>query len=163
MSTGKGLNPKQRAFIKNYVTHGSALRAAKEAGYSIKSSSDAAFRLLRNKQVKQMIEEARIVSVKETGYTLAKAMEEAKDVMDFAKETENANAYAKAVELRSKLNGLLVEKHDVRQVGFHVNVGGIDFNKRDALPGSEAPQLETKDVPEISEGTDSAEDLFDET
>jgi hypothetical protein len=37
-------------------------------------------------------------------------MKEAGQAMEFAKETGNANAYVKAVELRAKLNGLLIDK-----------------------------------------------------
>ena len=40
-------------------------------------------------------------------------MSEAKDTMQFARETENANAYCKAVELRAKLSGLLIDRVEV--------------------------------------------------
>ena len=41
------------------------------------------------------------------------AMGEAKDAMDFAYKTDNASAYVKAVELRSKLSGLLIDRVEV--------------------------------------------------
>lgn len=58
-------------------------------------------------------------------HNLEKAMAEAEEAMRFAKETENANAYVKAVEHRAKLNGLLVDRQEVKQVGFTIQIAGI--------------------------------------
>lgn len=58
---------------------------------------------------------------------LADALREAQEGIAFAILTRNANAYAKLVEHRAKLKGLLVDKIDLRsQVAFTVMIGGID-------------------------------------
>jgi hypothetical protein len=61
------------------------------------------------------------------GYTASAAMQEANDAIEFAKATKNANAYVKAVELRAKMSGLLVDRVDVRSLtAFSINLSGID-------------------------------------
>lgn len=75
--------------------------------------------------VKALVAEAQKAVQAKINYGLEQAMQEAQDAIEFAKKTENANAYVKAVELRTKLNGLLVEKLDVRQSGFTLNVHGF--------------------------------------
>ena len=46
-------------------------------------------------------------------YDCAAAMREAKEAMEFAFKTDNAHAYVKAVELRAKLSGLLIDRVEV--------------------------------------------------
>jgi hypothetical protein len=127
---GKNLNtplkPREAKFIAEYLKDSNGSRAAIASGYSGNSAAQEAYRLLHeNPGVMAAIAEAR-KGLKELGiYNLEKAMKEADDVIAFAKETENANAYAKAFELKAKLNGLLVEKHDVRTSGFVLQISGI--------------------------------------
>lgn len=73
----------------------------------------------------QALEKAATQSVTLAAYNADVAMNECESAILFAKETGNANAYVKAVELKSKLKGLLVEKVDMRQVGFQIQIGGI--------------------------------------
>ncbi len=61
------------------------------------------------------LEKRREVIRAENDYTREKAMDELEATMKFARETKNAGALAKAVELRTKLAGLLIERRDVRQ------------------------------------------------
>lgn len=83
--------------------------------------------MLKNPTVKNALMEARKDPITKLSHNIHSAMQEASDAMDFAKETENANAYVKAVELRAKLNGLLTEKLDVRALaGFSVNILGVN-------------------------------------
>ena len=130
----KKLNPKQAAFVKEYLKHGNATLAATSAGYAIKKpqhAKNAGYALLERGPVKMAIEEARRSLQKESGYNLERAMSEAEDAMAFARDTENANALVKAVELRTKLNGLLIEKQDIRALGaFQIQIVGIN-RKRD--------------------------------
>lgn len=83
-------------------------------------------------------------------YNAEQAMLEAEEAMQFARETENANAFVKAIELRSKLKGLLIEKHQVQQVGFQINIGGIE----------DAPMFPTRDVPALAPAEPSFEDAI---
>ncbi len=132
----KRLRPKQAKFVQEVVKHGNAAAAARAAGYAKNSSTVAGSQLMKQPAVKEALNEIRNKVVEDGAYNLKMAMAECTEAMAFAKLTENANAYTKAVELRAKLNGLMVERHDMRTVGFHVSVTGIDFSKRnsDSLP-----------------------------
>lgn len=122
-SEEKGLNPKQAQFVAEYFRNGgNQARAAVLAGYSASNAKEAGYALMQIPAVKAAIDEARKGWAEKAGYNLEAAMQEAQDAILFAELTENANAYVKAVELRSKLNGLLVEKIDVRQSGFQINI-----------------------------------------
>lgn len=132
------LNERQRIFVAEYLKDGNGTRAARVAGYSQKNSQQTACALLKNSPaVKNAIETARQSLTESASYNMEKAMAEAADVMAFAKETKNANALAKAVELRSKLSGLLIERQDVRHVGkFELIYSGID--EKEVAPTGEA-------------------------
>jgi hypothetical protein len=122
-----GLNLKQRRFVASYLRHGVAKQAAIEAGYSPASAKHTAHRLLyESPKVKAALAKEQKKLQEKTGYSAEEGMKEAGQAMEFAKETGNANAYVKAVELRAKLNGLLIEKHDVRAIGdFQINIEGF--------------------------------------
>ena len=152
----KPLNPNQARFVAEYLKHGVAKAAAEAAGY--KHGAESGYALMQMPAVKEAIDNARKEIVAEGTYNLKKAMKETDEGIQFAKDTENANALAKLIELRAKLNGLLIEKVAHTMVGFHVSVGGIDFSKRDGqaqLPEAQEPELEATDV------TDSAEEFFE--
>jgi hypothetical protein len=83
--------------------------------------------LKHNFHIRKLIAEHRATISKETNYDLARMMQEADEGLELARETENANAFAKCVELRAKCNGLIVEKHDMRiAAGFKIIMSGID-------------------------------------
>lgn len=153
----KKLTPQQAKFVAEYLRHGEGKAAAIAAGYSEHSAaSQASVMLSTNEAVKEAIAAARNTLIAEGTYNLKTAMKEAEDAMQFAKDTDNANAYTKAVELRAKLNGLLIEKHAHTMVGFSVNVGGIDFSKRDGQP-----QLTGQSENEVVEIEDDGSDLIE--
>jgi phage terminase small subunit len=119
-------------FVEEYLKTGQGKQSAIKAGYPAKTAQQNAVALLKkDKFVVDAIAKARGAVVAAGTYNLQMAMKEADDAIKFARKTENANAYVKAVELKTKLNGLLVEKHDHRVAGFAVVVGGINFSKRD--------------------------------
>jgi hypothetical protein len=118
------LSPKQYAFIEEIVAHPQlgANHAAEKAGYDKTAGS----RLMKHPAIAAEVERRRAELRKETDYDVKAAMREAEEAMDFSRQTRNANAYVKAVELRSKLMGLLVEKMDVRQLtNFRINILGM--------------------------------------
>lgn len=95
-----------------------------------------------------------MASVKAAAYNIDAAMKECEDAIEFARETENANAYVKAVELKSKLQGLLVEKHQIQQVPFTISIGGI-YDELPAPPQQVAIEAVSKPVDEsVSEEED---------
>lgn len=69
-------------------------------------------------------EQKRLLAQK-TAFGATEAMKELDEAIDFARETGNANALAKCIELRMKLHGLLIDKHEVRQASLTIAIGGI--------------------------------------
>jgi hypothetical protein len=131
-----GLTPRKEAFAIEYLRTGAAKASAIAAGYSPKSASTSAARLLKDPVVTAFVDAARERSVAVGAYTASQAMIELEDGMRFARDTKNATALARLIELRMKQAGLLVERADVRMLGgFQVKISGID----DPLPaGAEA-------------------------
>lgn len=145
------LTDRQELFIARYLTHGSSSRAVREANYPTVRPFRQAQKLLKNPLVVARIKELRDAVTEKTTYDATVAMEECKEGMKFARETNNANALAKFVELRSKLQGLLIEKHDVRTVGsLQINIAGIA--PPEALPSPTVVQQLSAPTQEIPEG-----------
>ena len=84
------------------------------AGYSDSYCKVLRSRLLKKPDVRQMIDEIRKQGRAAAAYDLSRAMQEALEVIEFAKGTKNAMAYFKAVEHRAKLSGLLVDQLHVK-------------------------------------------------
>lgn len=124
------LCPRRIAFVAEYLRQvGQMGKTCEKLGISRPTGE----RYLKEPEIQKMIREARDKIMAEAVYDTAKAMREAEEAIEFAKDTQNANAYVKAVELRSKLSGLLVEKIDVRQAtGFQIRIG---------IPGLSAPAV----------------------
>lgn len=134
-------NPQQLIFIEKYLEHGNGTLAAEQAGYTKSNASGQAYALLQIPKIKEAIKNGQKASQARMSYGLDQAMQEAQECIDFAKQTDNANAYAKAVELRAKLNGLIIDKHDVRSLGnFKLVIEGV----RDvpSLPSTSIPLAE---------------------
>lgn len=84
--------------------------AAEKAGYK---SPAGAYKADRNPIVLKYLSDAKRSAAMVSGYSVAASMDEALEGMSFARETNNAGAYVKAVELRAKLSGLLIDKVEV--------------------------------------------------
>lgn len=125
----KQLTAKHIQFIEAYfATNHSIKKASQAVGISANTGKDWTRRQVIVDEMDRRREELK----KKVGYTLEVAMNEAEEAKNFAEATNNANAYVKAVELKTKLNGLLIEKHDHRlAANFQINVEGI---RRDPLP-----------------------------
>ena len=107
------LTDRQRRYVQ-YVASGTPSRQAAElVGYSKSFSKVIGHRLKNHPAVKQAMEAIRSEGMKAAVYDLATAMTEAEDVIEFAKQHKNSMAYMKAVELRSKLSGLLIDRVEV--------------------------------------------------
>lgn len=127
------INARQAKLIEAKLAGASHIEAAKAAGYTGSDNSlttHTSNLLHKSPAVVAVMETARKVVAERIAYTAEKAMLEAERGMEFAEETGNANAFVKAVELRAKLQGLLIEKYDVRMAaGFMVNITGINHKK----------------------------------
>lgn len=120
------LRTKHAKFVEHYLKTGNGAQSAKIAGYSEKNAAQRASILLKSPQIQLALKEARAGSIVASSYSLDVAMKETDDCIEFARATKNANAMIKAIELKTKLNGLLIEKHEVKQAGFIINITGID-------------------------------------
>ena len=138
------LNPRQQAFVEAYALpspiNGQAFNASeacRRAGYSVKRADSTAQRLLRTPKIKAAVDAMRAEVAERAGYTTERCMAELEKGMSFALQTENASAYVRAVELRGKLTGLLVDRVDMRAaVGvFTLTVVGLDQPSSPALAG----------------------------
>lgn len=59
-------------------------------------------------------------------YGVKEAMKEIEEACDFARFTKNATALANLLQLKAKINGLIIDKMDHRVSGnFQINIGGI--------------------------------------
>ena len=105
-----GLSDRQRK-CADYVASGLAPRdAARKAGFSESYARKASQRLLKIPAIQQAVETVRVQGRTLAAYDLKTAMAEAQAVCEFAITHKNAMAYCKAVELRAKLSGLMVER-----------------------------------------------------
>jgi hypothetical protein len=121
-----GLHPKKELFATEYLRTGAMKASAIAAGYSPKSASAAATRLLKDPYVVEFLDAARERSLAVAQYGASQAMRELEDGMRFARETKNATALARLIELRMKHAGLLVDRSDVRMLGgFRIEIAGI--------------------------------------
>lgn len=149
---GTELNPKQAKFVKEYVKTGNQMAAAKAAGYS--GTNETASNIVKGAAVKAALDKIREKAIVTAAYNADTAMKEAEEAIEFAKETKNANAYVKAVELRSKLKGLLIEKHQHQVANFSLKIGGIDDEP--TLPPNVIPTTTVA----VEEEEDEENDVF---
>ncbi|MCX7146210.1 MAG: terminase small subunit [Sulfuritalea sp.] len=113
---------RRRRFVLAYLRHGNGAQAAREAGYAAQHSRSSAYKLMHDPEVLAVVTEARAVMIEKTGYGIESAMAELDDLMKFSRQTKNANALAKAVELRMKIHGLLDDKQGGQQSPFSIAI-----------------------------------------
>ena len=104
------LSLKQATFVRHYASGDSAAMAARKAGYASSQSDRASQHVLSNPKVRAAVEAARLEIQAATQYDATRAMADLTRVVEFARETRNATAMARATELMMKLNGLLVDR-----------------------------------------------------
>ena len=148
------LKPSHQVFVDHYLRTGNASASAKMAGYSEKTSRHCGYQLLKHPTIAAALKEARDGAKIAASYTLDAAMKETDEAIEFAKLTKNANAMVKAIEHKSKLNGLLIERHEVKTAGFMISITGIDavaalpeLNKQALIPSPTVSQ----EVPTLAE------------
>lgn len=149
----------KEAFAAEYVRTGNITRASKAVGYK---TANGGLQLLKDPEVQELIKTARAELQKEVKYSLERAMEEIDETIQFSRETQNANAMAKAVELRLKLHGMLIEKHQHMGLApLQININGIDDAepKTVAIEAQEPISLPPPETPAGDSG-DTTEDPF---
>lgn len=112
------LTAKQEAFCQAIVSgmsQADAYRAAYNASNMKPPSVQVnASKLMANAKVALRVKELRAPVMEELRYDLKAAMEEAKEAFEVAKRKENGGAMVAAATLRAKLNGLLVDRSEIR-------------------------------------------------
>jgi phage terminase small subunit len=108
------LTDKQRAYAQHVASGMESRAAAKAAGYSESFSRVAAHRLGKIQAVVRAKASIQAEGRKLAVYDLAKAMQEAADVIEFAKQHKHPTAYFFAVRHRAHLSGLLIDKVEIQ-------------------------------------------------
>jgi phage terminase small subunit len=112
------LTAKQEAFCQAVVsgmTQADAYRKAYDAErMKPETVQSKASILMADGKVRARVEEIRAPVVAKVQYGLEQAMSEAEEAFKVAKAKENGGAMVAAVSLRAKLNGLLVERSEIR-------------------------------------------------
>lgn len=104
------LTDKQERYAQYLAAGMESQAAAKKAGYSDSFAKVAGFRMKHKPSVAKAIDAIRDEGRKLAVYDLAKAMAEAAEVIEFAKQHKHPTAYFFAVRHRAHLSGLLVDK-----------------------------------------------------
>lgn len=154
------INPREMRFVQEYLKDGVATQAAIRAGWSAKSAKSQGYEILHRPRVRAEIEKARTQALEIGVYNLKAAMLDTQAAIDFARETGNATALIKAVEHKAKLNGLLIERHDVRQSGFVIQISGIHDAPSQIVAPSEVIAIDAapvNQVPNIVSGSEVGE------
>lgn len=144
------LTPRREAYVRALASGIPSQQAALRAGFSLSFAKKAAQRLGHLPAVRTAVESIQTEGRKAAVYDLTRAMAEAQDVINFARAQKNSMAYCKAVELRAKLSGLLVERVELgtldlraaldqarsRVLARVVNVTAIESDNEDGQAGS---------------------------
>lgn len=133
------LPTKKAAFVLNVAAGMTPTDAVLKAGWSMKRTvaGSTASRMLREDEaVKDAIAVIKADMAKRAEYNFDKFMAEMNEAAQFAKDTKNATALVRAVELKGKASGHIVERVDQRTqtTGFSLVVAGVappqEVNKR---------------------------------
>lgn len=109
----KKLTRKQQHFLELYGEGKDQREAGQLSGLK---STGSIYRTLTNPLAQEYLSALRAESRAIARYDIAVAMQEANEVIEFAKKKGNAMAYCKAVELRAKLSGLLIDRVQVEKI-----------------------------------------------
>jgi len=118
--------------------------AARRSGYS-PSYARKGHKLKHGETMQAAMEEAEKIVKEVAGYDVTMAFMEINSFIEFAKKHKNAMAYFKAVELKARLSGLLVEKKEVITVSLTRALEEADARIKDISPGN--PRLSSDDSP----------------
>lgn len=124
------LPTKKAAFVLNVAAGMLPADALLKAGWQMTRlvAGSTASRLLREDEaVKDAVAAIKADMAKRAEYDFDKFIAEMNDAMQFAKDTKNATALVRAVELKGKASGHIVERVDQRTQasGFSLVVAGV--------------------------------------
>jgi len=125
------LPTKKAKFVLNVAAGMVPADALVEAGWecSRKTATSTAGRLLReDEQVKDALNIIKADLALRAEYSFNSFIAEMDSAMEFARETKNATALVRAIELKGKASGHIVERVDQRNMnaGFQLMVTGVE-------------------------------------
>lgn len=103
------LNPKQEAFVREYLVDRNATQAAIRAGYSAKTAYSQGQRLLSHAEVARRVQDEEKDAWEKVGLTLEKAVAAVNDVLDTGTPTQRL----KAAEMALRRYGQFIERVEV--------------------------------------------------
>jgi len=109
----KPMDARQKRFVLEYVQDCNAAAAAQRAGYSQRTARNAGYRLLQRADVQEAVAQAQAEI--ERGL-IDSAEQVRRDLVRYcagAEDDRNWSAIGKLMELRCKVEGLLVDRHRV--------------------------------------------------
>ena len=112
------LTERQERFAQAYIIHRNATEAAKTAGYSLKSSNNQGYRMLKNDEIQE-----RIADLENELVTNIDVIEEIENQYTFAKANGHTNSAIKALELLSRIRGAKGDKDiDLSKEGLKTGI-----------------------------------------
>lgn len=116
------LTEQKKRFARNYIANGgNATQAALKAGYSKKSAYSQGQRLLKDVEIKQILEKEQKKNIERFEYTIEQSFENLRKAQEMALQRRNPlgqvnpdlTNFLKAEELKGKLCGLYIEKKEI--------------------------------------------------
>lgn len=114
MAENKKLTLKQRRFCDEYLANGgNATEAALAAGYSSKTAYSIGSENLNKPEIKEYLQVRGEQNAAKFEYTLREHVQDLDELADLAKRDGNLNAAIRAKELKGKVCGLYLERHEL--------------------------------------------------
>ncbi|MCW5621969.1 MAG: hypothetical protein KIS79_12760 [Burkholderiales bacterium] len=108
------LSEAERSFILNYLTTGSRVAAVRVAYPDEHDPAALANRLLHRTSVQAELDRLRADIRERTGYGVQQAVVELEGAIALAIQSENATAMVRAIEMKSRLHGLIVDRSQAK-------------------------------------------------
>lgn len=159
------LSPQRAKFVAEYLKSSNATEAATSAGYGPAGAAVRGHMLLKLPEIAELIESARKELIAVTHYDLQASVVEIDRRLKLVEGWKQGSAIAKLQELKLKVHGLLVERHEVTEKGFQLVLGRFGEsgyctncplkNGPKDIPAESRPGPETTFDRELSEGKNS--------
>ena len=123
----KYLNAKEIKLLDGVMAGKDPEQAALDAGFPPKSAAARASQILNSaKGLAELALRRRSLAEKTDLYNVPLAVKDLDVAIDLSLKAGNIANYMRAIELKAKLSGLMVERIDARVGTFSINISGID-------------------------------------
>lgn len=107
------LSARHKRFVQEFVLDGNAAAAAQRAGYSPRSSKNAGHRLLRRPEVQEAVAQAQATAAQRAEDSAERVRRDLLRATEGAIEDRDWRGIGKILELRCKVEGMLLDRHRV--------------------------------------------------